>query len=85
MLALVPLPPPQLDTLCYAHLRGFMYFDLKPANVMFGGGRDTDTVYLLDWGCCRPYKDMRGDMLTAPVDAGNDTFRSLHAHALSRT
>lgn len=49
-----------------------------------GSGSESDRVYLVDWGCCRTYKDLKGDMLTQGIDAGNDTFRSLHSHAQTR-
>lgn len=57
-----------------------MYFDLKPANIMLGSGKDADQVYVVDWGCCRSYKDLAGALLTSPIDAGNDMFRSINAH-----
>lgn len=71
----------QLETFQAAHLKGYMYFDLKPANVMLTAAGE---VRVLDWGCCSSYKDFRGDMLENGRDAGNDTFRSLHSHAQSR-
>jgi eukaryotic-like serine/threonine-protein kinase len=71
----------QLETFHAAHLKGYMYFDLKPANVMLTGSGE---VRVLDWGCCSSYKDFRGEMLEAGRDAGNDTFRSLHSHAQTR-
>lgn len=75
----------QLESLKFAHEKGFVYQDLKPANVMFGRGDHLNDVYLVDWGCCRTYLDFKGSLLTAPGGgAGNDTFRSLHSHACER-
>ena len=61
-------------------MKGFLYFDLKPANVMLGTGSDADNVYLLDWGCLRSYREMSGKFLPAAIEAGNDSYRSVHNH-----
>jgi serine/threonine-protein kinase len=39
-----------IDALAFAHSRGFVHLDVKPANVMVG---DFGQVYLMDWGVAR--------------------------------
>ena len=71
----------QLKTLRFMHDKGYVYQDLKPANVMFGlPPAAAASVYLCDMGCVRPYVDLRGNLLTSGGDTGNDLFRAAHAH-----
>ncbi len=43
------------DALAFAHTRGILHLDVKPANVMVGAFGE---VLLLDWGCALAYRDL---------------------------
>jgi casein kinase 1 len=40
------------------HFRKLLHRDIKPANFVFG--RETDDIYLVDFGFCRSYEDING-------------------------
>ena len=42
------------DALAFAHSRGILHCDLKPANIMIG---DFGQVYLMDWGMARRFRE----------------------------
>ena len=42
------------DALAFAHSRGILHCDMKPANIMIG---DFGQVYLMDWGMARRYRE----------------------------
>jgi serine/threonine protein kinase len=84
MVILVWLANVQLRTLKFAHVKQYVYQDLKPANVMIGCDGSPNTVFLVDWGCCRKYVSMSGAMLTDGGEMGNDMFRSVAAVGGSR-
>lgn len=42
------------DALAFAHSRGILHCDLKPANIMVG---DFGQVYLMDWGMARRFRE----------------------------
>jgi serine/threonine-protein kinase len=46
------------DALAYAHSRGVLHCDIKPANIMVG---DFGQVYLMDWGVARLLHVVNGD------------------------
>ena len=58
-------------TLClaldFAHTRGVVHRDVKPANIMLG---DFGEVYLLDWGIARVGDDAEGDPIDVPGTTG---------------
>jgi len=48
-----------LDTLEYIHSKGYTHNDVKAANLLLGLGKDSNNVYLVDFGLCVKY--MRGE------------------------
>ncbi len=41
------------------HGCGFIHNDLKPANIAIGYGEKSQRIYLMDYGLCVPYKDLK--------------------------
>ena len=48
-----------LSRLEYVHENGFIHRDLKPENLSIGRGSRDNTIYLLDFGLAKQYKDPR--------------------------
>jgi len=48
-----------LQRLEYLHSCGFLHCDLKPANLAIGYGDKSHIIYLMDYGLCVPYKDLK--------------------------
>lgn len=54
------------DALSFAHARGVIHCDIKPANVMVG---DYGQVYLMDWGIARLLDDERARAASSAEDS----------------
>ena len=48
-----------MQRLEYLHSCGFLHCDLKPANFAIGYGDKSHIIYLMDYGLCVPYKDLK--------------------------
>jgi len=48
-----------LQRLEYLHSCGFLHCDLKPANFAIGYGDKSHIIYLIDYGLCVPFKDLK--------------------------
>ena len=48
-----------MQRLEYLHGCGFIHNDLKPANIAIGYGERSHVIYLMDYGLCDPYKDLK--------------------------
>jgi casein kinase 1 epsilon len=43
----------------YVHLKGYIHRDIKPDNFAIGLGKKSQIVYLIDFGLCRRYIDLK--------------------------
>ena len=68
-----------IDIIEDLHSRKFIHRDIKPANFVFG--RDSDDIYLVDFGFCRSYEDANGTHVaekTGKSLLGTHEFASHH-------
>jgi serine/threonine protein kinase len=62
-----------IDIIKDLHERKMMHRDIKPANFVFG--RETDDIFLVDFGFCKSYETVDGEHI-----AGTPEFASEHVH-----
>jgi eukaryotic-like serine/threonine-protein kinase len=80
LLALLDIVVKVCDALAFAHSKGIVHCDIKPANVMVG---DFGQVYLMDWGVARVRK--RGERGSAPAGAQSTALRTSPGGPVSLT
>ncbi|KAF8799930.1 kinase-like protein [Phlegmacium glaucopus] len=68
----------------YIHSRNFIHRDLKPSNIIMGVGKHTNTVYIIDFGLSKAFRNPN-TYLHIPYNGaqglvGTATFASIHSH-----
>jgi serine/threonine protein kinase len=65
------------------HQKGLIHRDIKPENFLFGLGRNSQTVHLIDFGFCKSYLDIAGNHIPATSNhsmIGTPNFASVSVH-----
>ena len=74
----------QLRRLQYIHSRNYIHRDLKPSNIVMGIGKQSNLVYLIDFGLSKEFRDPDTRM-HIPYNkglgfTGTTTFASVNSH-----
>ena len=48
-----------MDIISLIHGRGYLYRDVKPENLLMGVQKRFDTIYIIDFGLSKRYKDKK--------------------------
>jgi len=60
-----------IDIVQLLHTRGYIYRDIKPENLLMGANKRFDTVYIIDFGLSKRYKDKKtGDHIPYKENKG---------------
>jgi serine/threonine protein kinase len=72
-----------IDRIRVVHEKGLIHRDVKPENFLFGLGRKSQTVHLIDFGFCKSYLDVEGahvSMMSGKTMIGTPNFASVNVH-----
>lgn len=72
-----------VDRIRVVHGKGLIHRDIKPENFLFGLGRKSQTVHLIDFGFCTNYLDEDGNhvqMTSGKSVTGTPNFVSINVH-----
>ena len=73
-----------LNRIEYIHKRHFLHRDIKPENFCIGNEENTNTLYLIDYGLAKRFKDNKTNQHIAYKDRrqfeGPDRYASINAH-----
>jgi len=72
-----------IDRIKVLHSTGFIHRDIKPDNLLFGVGRNSHIVHLIDFGFCKSYLGEDGahiECATGKSIVGTVNFISVHMH-----
>ncbi|KIK24144.1 hypothetical protein PISMIDRAFT_99165, partial [Pisolithus microcarpus 441] len=66
------------------HLHSYIHWDVKPSNILIGTGQDAPTVYLVDFGIAKPYRDphmhLHNTFGKCGSFLGSPAFASINSH-----
>ena len=73
-----------LNRIEYIHKRHYLHRDIKPDNYCIGNEENTNTIYLIDYGLAKRFKDNKTNQHIPYREkkefVGNLTFASINAH-----
>ena len=73
-----------LNRIEYIHKRHYIHRDIKPENICIGNEENTNTIYLIDYGLSKRFKDNKTNQHIPYRErnkfVGNNRFASINAH-----
>ena len=73
-----------LNRIEYIHKRHYLHRDIKPENICIGNEENTNTIYLIDFGLAKRFKDNKTNQHIPYKEKkdflGNEKFASINAH-----